>query len=140
MENKFFISTDKSKLNIDLIHDYLSNQSYWAKGRSLQTIKKSIEHSLCFGVYITAGRQIGFARILADHAVLAWILDVFIVEEFQGQGLGKLLMKTIIEHKDLQGMQAWRLTTADAHDLYRKFGFEIIAERNFHMEIVNKPS
>ncbi len=140
MKNKFFISTNKNKLDINLIHDYLSNHSYWAKGRSRKAVVQSIEHSLCFGVYDEHNQQVGFARVLTDYAVLAWILDVFIIKAYQGRGLGTLLMKTIVEYKDLQRLQAWRLTTADAHDLYRKFGFEAISDPNFYMEIINKPS
>ncbi len=133
MKSGYYISTDKTKLNIPLIHEFLDKRSYWANGRSIATIKKSIENSLCFGVYIN-DEQIGFARVVTDYAVFAWLMDVFILEEYRKQGLGKLLMKTIMEYEDLKGVHRWGLGTKDAHELYKKFGFRNLAKPENIME------
>lgn len=134
MENIFYISTDKSQLDIDVIFDYLSNHSYWAQGRSRETIEKSIANSLCFGVYDDENKQVGFARIVSDLAVFAWLMDVFILPACQGKGLGKLLMAEIINHKDLQTVKRWGLGTKDAHGLYEQFGFSQLAKPENMME------
>ena len=131
------ISTNKQKLDIQLIHNYLSNESYWAKGRSLETVQRSIENSLCFGVY-TENSQVGFARVITDYAVFAWLLDVFILPEYQGKGYGKKLVKAIITHPDLQGLRRWGLGTDDAHELYKQFGFTSLQKPENMMEILNK--
>lgn len=117
----FTISTDKAMLDLDVIHEFL-NTSYWAAGRSVETIQRSIENSLSFGVY-KGDQQVGFARVITDYATFAWIADVFILESVRGQGLGKWLMKVILEHPELQGFRRWVLATKDAHELYRPFGF-----------------
>lgn len=137
--NDFYISTDKSKLDIDMIEEFLSKRSYWAKGRPREKIIKSIENSICFGVYIAEGRQVGFARVLSDSAVFAWIMDVFVLEDFRKHGLGKLLMKTIMEHPDLQGLERWGLGTKDAHGLYEQFGFSKLKTPETKMEKTNLP-
>jgi GNAT superfamily N-acetyltransferase len=120
--SEFTIDTDKSLLQIDVIHEFLSKESYWAKDRTLEQTKRAIENSLCFGVYLAA-RQIGFARIVSDFTTFAYIGDVFILQEFRGVGLSKLLMKTIVAHQDLQGLRRWVLATKDAHGLYEQFNF-----------------
>lgn len=137
MINKYYVSIDKALLNIDLIHDYLSNDSYWAKGRSKVVIQKSIENSICFGVYTTANVQVGFGRVVSDCAVFAWLLDVFIVEKERGKGLSKLLMEKIMNHEDLQGLKRWGLNTKDAHSLYAKYGFKQLANTAVAMERVS---
>lgn len=129
------ISTDKSRLNIDLIHNYLSNESYWAKGRSIEKVKLSIENSICFGVYLDEA-QIGFARVVTDYAVFAWILDVFILKDFQGRGYGKKLMNTIMTQNNLQNLLRWGLGTDDAHGLYEQYGFKPLKKPQNMMEIV----
>lgn len=133
----FNISNDKTLLDIPLIHKYLSEDSYWAKGRSMETVKTSIEHSICFGVY-SEHQQVGFARVVSDRSIFAWIMDVFILPEFQGNGLGKQLMKEIMSHPDLQNLSRWGLGTDDAHGLYKQFGFREIAAPEKLMEIKNK--
>ena len=121
----FLISTDKSKLDTGAIHDYLSKESYWSKNIPLQTVLKSIEGSICFGLY-QQQQQIGFARVVTDGAIFGYIADVFILKEFRGRGLSKWLMKTILEHPGLQGFRRWMLGTKDAHGLYEQFGFKSI--------------
>ena len=116
------IINDKSKLDINMIHDYLSNRSYWAKGRSIETVIISIENSLCFGVY-HANKQIGFARVVTDYAIFVWIMDVFILEEYRGFGLGIKLIDSIVNQENLSLVKRWGLGTEDAHGLYAKFGF-----------------
>lgn len=136
----FYVSTDKSKLDIDMIADFLSNRSYWAKGRSRDKIEKSVANSLCFGVYTSESQQVGFARVLSDHAVFAWIMDVFILETFRNKGLGKLLMSAIMGHPGLQGLERWGLGTKDAHGLYEKFGFTRLRTPETKMERTDLPT
>ena len=131
------ISTDKEKLDIRAIHSYLANESYWAKGRTLETVQRSIENSLCFGVYLE-NRQVGFARVITDYAVFAWLLDVFILPEYQGNGYGKKLVEAIMTHNNLQGLRRWGLGTDDAHGLYKQFGFAPLNKPGNMMEILNK--
>ena len=121
-KNGFVISTDRSRLQIDVIHRFLSEESYWANTRSLERTQRGIENSLCFGVF-QGERQIGFARVISDLATFAYLGDVFILKEFRGQGLSKWLMETIVSHPDLQGLRRWILATKDAHGLYEQFGF-----------------
>jgi GNAT superfamily N-acetyltransferase len=136
----YYISTDKGALDIDFIHHYLSEASYWAKGRSKAIVQKSIEHSLCFGVYTSGHEQVGFARVLTDYSILFYLMDVFIIENHRKKGLSKYLMETIMNHPELQGFQRYMLATHDAHSLYSQFGFELIKHPEWFMEIVNKPS
>ena len=117
----YFISTDKSRLDLTVIHDFLT-RSYWAAGIPIEIVKKSIEHSLAFGVY-KESKQVGFARVISDFATFAYIGDVFILEDYRGQGLSKWLMEVIADYPELQGLRRWVLLTRDAHGLYRKTGF-----------------
>lgn len=135
----YIISTDKNKLDIKAIHDFLTNRSYWAKGRSLETVKRSIDNSLCFGMYDNSDRLIGFARAVTDFATYAYIMDVFILEDFRNNGLGKKLVEGIVQHPDLKGLQRIMLATKDAHGLYEKYGFKVTVIPDKLMEIVNKP-
>lgn len=125
-QNEFCISTDKSKLDINIIHQYLSEESYWAKNIPVETVQRSIEGSLCFGLYVTEDsitRQVGFARVISDCATFAYLADVFVLEPYRGKGLSKWLMKTIMDCPGLQGLRRWLLATKDAHGLYLQFGF-----------------
>jgi N-acetylglutamate synthase-like GNAT family acetyltransferase len=135
----YTISTDKDKLDLQVIHDFLSNHSYWAKGRSFETVKRSIENSLCFGIYNQSGLLAGFARVLTDYAVFAYIMDVFILEDYRKQGLGKQLMDYIMQSAELKGLQRIMLATKDAHGLYERYGFKITESADKLMEIINKP-
>lgn len=130
------ISTDKSNLNIPLIHRYLSEESYWAKLIPMDTVKRSIENSLCFGVYFD-GQQIGFARVITDYSVFAYLADVFILTDYRGEGFSKQLMHYIINYPSLQGLRRWMLGTFDAHELYKKYGFEELKNPSRFMEITN---
>lgn len=138
MENDFYIFTDKSKMDINFIHNYLSGQSYWAKGRSKALVQKSMENSLCFGIFNTSNRQVGFARLVTDYVVFAWLMDVFVDEEFKGKGLGKMLIDHIITLPELKEVNGIGLRTNDAHGLYEKFGFEKILEPETWMLKKNK--
>lgn len=137
MESSIQISTDKSLIDVNVVYDFLSNQSYWAKGRTMETIQRSIDNSLCFGVYVD-GQQVGFARVVTDYSVFAWIMDVFIDPKFRGLGLGKKLIHTIKTHADLQTLYRWGLTTTDAHGLYEQFGFKPFSMPYKMMEILRE--
>lgn len=138
MSDTFIISTDKSKLNSQTIHRYLSKESYWAKGRTLETVRKSIDNSLCFGVYDKDENLVGFGRVVTDHAVFAYIMDVFILEEHRGKGLGKRLIEHIMDFPTLKNLRRWQLVTADAHRLYERYGFKKLAEPEKQMEKIGK--
>jgi GNAT superfamily N-acetyltransferase len=121
------ISTDRALLDVDLIHGYLSGESYWAAGRSRDVTERAIANSLCFGVY-DDGRQVGFARVVTDYATFGWLCDVFIDDAYRGRGLGKQLVETVVNHEDLAHIKRLMLATRDAHELYRRYGgFETLA-------------
>ena len=130
---EFLISTDQQRLNIPFVHEFLSSQSYWAKGRNRELVERSIENSLSFGVFHD-NEQIGFARVVTDYATFAWLADVFIIDTYRGQGLGRWLVEVITSHPKLQGFRRWLLATRDAHELYRQVGFSELAEPNRWME------
>lgn len=118
----YTISTDQTRLDATLIHRYLSQDSYWARGVPLDVLERAIRGSLCFGVYAPE-RQVGFARVVTDAATFAYLADVFILPDHRGLGLGKQLVAAIMAHPDLQGLRRIMLATRDAHGLYRHFGF-----------------
>ncbi|MDQ3087603.1 MAG: GNAT family N-acetyltransferase, partial [Acidobacteriota bacterium] len=117
--DEFIISTDPNRLQIEAIHKFLSEESYWAKERTREQTETAIKNSLPFGVY-QGENLVGFARVVTDFATFAYLGDVFILDEFRGQGLSKWLMEVIINHPELQGLRRWILATKDAHTLYEK--------------------
>lgn len=129
---QYVISTDRARLNVDAIHAFLTN-CYWAKGIPKDTVVRSIENSLCFGVYC-GNDQVGFARVITDYATYAYIGDVFVLEAYRGRGLAKLLMDCIVSHPSLQGLRRWTLATRDAHGLYAQSGFTPLLKPDCWME------
>jgi GNAT superfamily N-acetyltransferase len=119
----YIITTDKSKIQFDVVYDFLS-KSYWSPNIPKALVQKAIENSVCF-VVLHKDEQIGFARVITDKATFGWIADVFIVESHRGKGLSKWLMKSILDNTELQGFRAWMLGTKDAHGLYEQFGFKL---------------
>lgn len=131
---KFLVSTDRSRLDLDMIHGFLTN-CYWAKGIPREVVARSIEHALCFGIYDDKGAQIGFARVISDFATIAYLGDVFVLEAHRGRGLSKWLMECIMQHPALQGLRRWILLTRDAHGLYSQFGFMPLKAPDRYMEL-----
>lgn len=127
------ISTDPARIDVGLVYEFLQT-SYWAKGRRRTVVERSIRHSLCFGGYLD-GRQVAFARVVSDHAVFAYLMDVFVVPEFRGRGISKALVGAILKHPDLQNLRVFLLATRDAHGLYAQFGFRPLAEPEIWMAI-----
>ena len=130
----YTITTDKSRLEVDMIHRYLSEESYWAKNIPLELVERSIENSLCFGAF-EDDRQIGFARVVTDYAVFAYVGDVFVLDSHRGRGVSKQLMQAVRDHPDLQQPRRWHLLTRDAHKLYEQVGFRALETPEWHMEI-----
>jgi GNAT superfamily N-acetyltransferase len=118
---EYTISTDRKRLDLDIIHGFLVG-SYWAEGRSRERVVQSIEHSLPFGLYLRE-EQVGFARVLTDYVVLAFLADVFVLEAYRGRGLGTWLVEVATSLPELRSVRRWLLGTRDAHALYRRFGF-----------------
>lgn len=146
--SEFLISTDPSRLDLDVIHAFLAN-CYWAKGIPRDVVQRSIQHSLCFGVYHEVGGkrrllpdptrsgapQVGFARVITDFATIAYLGDVFVLEAYRGRGLSKWMMECIMNHPHLQGLRRWILLTRDAHGLYAQFGFTPLQAPMRYMEL-----
>ncbi len=133
-ENGLLISDDPALLDRALILDFLRNRSYWAQEVTREIMERSIDNSLCFGVYLDT-KQIGFARVVTDFATFAWLADVFIVEKKRGQGFSKKLVVSVLAHPRLQGLRRFMLGTRDAHGLYAQFGFKPLAYPERFMEI-----
>jgi GNAT superfamily N-acetyltransferase len=135
---EYLISTEPSWLQLDVIHRFLAEKSYWARGIPPEIVARSLVNSLCFGVYAAeesvALRQVGFARVTTDKATFAYLSDIFILPEHRGKGLSNRLMEAIVAHPDVQGLRRWLLATADAHGLYRKFGFTPLSQPERLME------
>jgi GNAT superfamily N-acetyltransferase len=138
---EYLISADSTKLDLQLIHEFLSEHSYWARGIPREVVARSIANSLCFGVYVLENakpdsewRQVGFARVATDRATFAYLADVFVLPEHRGQGLSKRLMEAVLAYPDLQGLRRWLLATADAHELYRRFGFTELSQPDRFMQ------
>lgn len=136
-KNDFCISTDREKLDLKAIHFFLSTQAYWSLNIPYEIVEKAADHSLNFGLYYK-DRQIGYARIISDYSTMAYLGDVYVLEEFRGQGLSKWLMEVVRGHPDLQGLRRWLLLTRDAHGLYKQFGWTAVANPDFYLEIHDK--
>jgi len=134
-KGNYSIITDGSKMDIKMIHGFLS-RSYWAENIPIETVQRSIDGSLCFGVF-TGDKQIGFARLITDRATFAYLADVFILEEYRGQGLCKWMMEAIMAYAELHGMRRVMLATRDAHGLYAQFGFTPLSDAQRWMHIHN---
>ncbi len=128
----YLISTDKSRLDIQVIHDFLTH-AYWSEGVPIEIVRRAIEHSLTFGMYHNE-QQVGLARVVTDTATFAYLADVFILAPFRGQGLGVWLMEVVMAHPDVQGLRRWLLATKDAHTLYQKVGFTPLQNPDRFME------
>jgi len=131
---EFLISTEPARLDLNVIYGFLTN-CYWAKGIPREIVARSIEHSLCFGVYDGSGAQVGFARVVSDFATVAYLGDVFILESHSGRGLSKWLMECMMRHSALQNLRRWILLTRDAHGLYAQFGFAPVSSPERYMEL-----
>lgn len=131
-KGEYTISTDKSRLDLDVIHDFLTTKTYWSVGVSLDVVERAIDNSLCFGVY-RGDEQVGFARVITDQATMAYLSDVFVLDH-RGMGLSKWLVEVILDDKRLQGLRRFILVTKDAHSLYSRYGFETV-ETEGYMEI-----
>ena len=131
------ISTDASRLDLDMIHGFLAG-SHWAAGIPREVVERAVRHSLCFGAY-RGDRQVGFARVISDRATYAYVSDVFVLPPERGQWVGGRLMAAIMAHTDLQGLRRWTLFTRDAHALYRRFGFGDARQPDRLMEILTNP-
>jgi N-acetylglutamate synthase-like GNAT family acetyltransferase len=129
------ISTDTGRLDVEVIHRFLAEDSYWSRGIPRSIVVRAIENSLCFGVYHRAA-QVGFARIVTDRSTFALLADVFILDQHRGKGLSKWLMRCVVEHQDLQGLRRLLLLTSDAHGLYSQFGFEPLGNPSRFMEVL----
>ena len=130
----FLVSTDQTLLDLPLIHEFLSNHSYWAAGRPQRVVRRSLANSLCFGLY-EGTRQIGLARVVTDRATFAWLCDVFVLAPYRGQGLSKWLLQCVLSHPDLQGLRRFLLATRDAHGLYERYGFAPLEEPARFLEV-----
>jgi N-acetylglutamate synthase-like GNAT family acetyltransferase len=128
------ISTNKELLDVKFINDFIST-SHWAKGRSLETMQTCIDNSLNFGVYLD-GKQIGYARLVTDYCIFAYLMDVFIDEKHRGKGYSKQLMQYMMEHESVKDVKVWRLATTDAHGLYAQFGFTPLSHPEKIMELM----
>jgi|SRR5580658_1069014 GNAT superfamily N-acetyltransferase len=134
---EFVISTSRERLSLDVVHSFLTN-CYWAKGIPREIVARSIEHSLCFGIYEGSGAQVGFARVVSDFATVAYLGDVFVLESHRGRGLSKWLMQCVMQHPALQHLRRWILLTRDAHGLYSQFDFTLVSAPERYMEL-HKP-
>jgi GNAT superfamily N-acetyltransferase len=136
VKDEFCISTDRERLDLPFIHEFLSKESYWARGISFERVEKAADHSLNFGLY-HQDHQIGYARIITDYSRIAYLADVFIIPAFRGKGFSKWLMDQIMNHPDLPGLRRWMLHTSDEHGLYSSFGWKAPERPETYMEIYN---
>jgi GNAT superfamily N-acetyltransferase len=129
------ISFDRERIDVDLVHRYLSGESYWAANIPRDVVEKSIRNSLCVSAFLGEA-QVGFARVITDYATYGYLADVFVLAEHRGRGVSKLMMEAVMKHPSLAGLRRWQLVTRDAHGLYAQFGFGELAFPERHMERV----
>ncbi|REH01702.1 GNAT family N-acetyltransferase [Flavobacterium aquicola] len=134
--DNFLITTDKSKMDITAIHDFLSKYSGWSDNIPFENVKTSVDHSLNFGLFHD-DKQIGFARIISDFSTIAYLGDIYVLENYRGQGLSKKLMDAVMGHPNLQGLRRWILLTSTAEWLYEKYGFTKLPKPELYMEFFN---
>lgn len=139
-EDRYFISDDRSLVDLDVVHRFLSEEAYWCKGVPREVVERSVASSMCFSAHEVGGGQVGFARVITDTATFGYIGDVFVLPEHRGAGLGKRLCAAIIGHPELQGFRRWLLGTVDGHGLYAQFGFEPLRRPERFMEIYVPPA
>jgi N-acetylglutamate synthase-like GNAT family acetyltransferase len=132
----FFITTDKTKMDVAAIHDFLSKYSGWSDNIPFDKVKISIENSLNFGLFHN-GTQIGFARVISDFSTIAYLGDIYVLDNYRGQGLSKKLMESVMTHPNLQGLRRWILLTSTADWLYEKYGFAKLPQPEIYMELFN---
>ena len=132
----YTISDDPARLHLRAMHAYLS-RAYWSPGLPLEVLERALRSSLCIGAYDRAGAQVGVVRLVSDYATYCYVCDVYVLEEHRGQGLSKAMLGMAMDHPLLQGLRRWSLVTADAHGLYRQFGFTPVAQPERHMERLN---
>ena len=133
MIDGYRMSADPREMDLAVVHDFIS-RSYWAAGIPIETMRRAMDNSLCFGIFTDGGSQVAFARMATDRATFAYLADVFVLEDHRGKGLGKWLVQGIMAHPDLQGLRRILLATRDAHSLYREFGFEPLENPEIFME------
>ena len=131
--DEYTVSADPARLDLVAVHAYLA-RSYWAEGIPVETVRRAVAGSLCFGLY-HGPEQVGFARVVTDRATFAYLCDVYVLEEYRGRGLARWLMAYVLAHPDLQGLRRFVLVTKDAHDLYRPFGFVAPANPGGYLEV-----
>jgi GNAT superfamily N-acetyltransferase len=129
----YTISDASSRIDLHAVHAYLK-RAYWSVGIPFEIVERAVRNSLCIGAYDGTGAQIGLVRLVSDYATFCYVTDVYVLEDHRGQGLSKAMMRMAMEHPMLQGLRRWNLSTADAHDLYRQFGFVPFAHPERHME------
>jgi GNAT superfamily N-acetyltransferase len=137
-ENGYEIDTATDRLNLDRVHEWLSTDAYWARGRPAETVTRSVQGSLCFGVYAPDGSQVAFARVVTDGATFAWLCDVYVAREARGRGIGSWLVRVVRDHVHGLGVKRIILATADAHEVYARAGFSPLANPGRWMEIDNR--
>ena len=139
-DSNFSITTDKDKINLTVLHKYLSEEAYWSRGIPFEIVRKSVENSVCFSILSPENKFIGFARVITDKATFGYLGDVFVIDNYKGQGLGKWLIQTIMKFPDFSMLRNWFLYTQDAHSLYEQFGWERLkrVERAMSINISSK--
>lgn len=133
MRDSLVLTTDMGRMDVSAVHAYLSQESYWAAGIPLETVRRAMESSLCFAI-LDGDHLVAFARVVTDRATFAYLCDVYVLDEYRGRGLARRLLEAIDQHPELQGLRRWSLVTRDAHALYARFGYRQLANPAGYME------